>query len=99
MTAQQADAAKSDGAYLARVEVFMVTAAVNVIAEAGTTANHGARVTLAQRILGATEVYTPRFALASMSNATLLAANSLAEILDGDLQFTINSLFTTFLGV
>lgn len=34
-----------------------------------------------------------------MSNATLLAANSLAEILDGDLQFTINSLFTTFLGV
>lgn len=86
-------AAYTEPDFRARVEFFVVKAAVAVTAENPVTALHAERQALAEQILASPESHVTRFALAAMTNATLLAAVSHSAITDNDLEFTVNSVY------
>lgn len=97
MTYLEASQAPNDDDFLARVRFCMVKAAVAVKNEDPATEQHAARVALATTILNNAEPLAARFALAVMTNATLLAAATFAAIPDGDLEFATNEVYSAFL--
>jgi hypothetical protein len=91
-----------DTAFQARVRFCLTTAAIAVMAEVNTTANHAVRVTYAKTVIaGTADVYAA--AVAVVTNSTIAAeANPTSAdqaVPDGDLQFTVNSLFNALSGV
>lgn len=84
-------------AYQQRVKYAMTVAAVNVYAEASSTTGHQARSVLAAKVIQGGFGSYGAAALATLTNATLAseATNSPPDfgISDGDLQFTVNSLW------
>jgi hypothetical protein len=97
MTALQAiTQATTNPSFQARVEYFMVTAAVAVTTESSGTALHSQRIVLAVAIINNPLTYVPSFSIAAMTNATLFAYANVDAIVDNDLQFAINSVFNSF---
>lgn len=92
-----------DANFQARVGFAMMTAAVNVYAEATNTTGHPQRRALALQVFtGAFGVGT--MCIAVLTNATIAAEAVLATtpgfaIPDGDIQFAVNSLWNDFAGV
>lgn len=87
----------------ARVEYCLKKAAVAVMAEAANTDSHAERVVFAKKVL-AGEASITNAALAVMTNATITAAGETNTspnygVSDGDLEFTVNSMFNAFAGV
>jgi hypothetical protein len=86
-----------------RVEYCLKKAAVAVMAEEANTASHAERVIFAKKVL-AGEASIPNATLAAMTNSTITAAGAPNTapnfgVTDGDLEFTINSMFNAFAGV
>lgn len=86
-----------------RVKYALESAAVNIMAEVNTTANHATRVTYANKVL-AGQINILECAIAVMTNASIAAeANILTSpdfaIPDADIQFAVNSLFNAFAGI
>lgn len=99
--AEMASIAGSD-LFQSRVEYCLKKAAVAVMAEDAATANHADRVTYAKKVIGG-EASVREAAKAVVTNATLTAAgdSDAADmgVSDGDLEFTVNSMFNAFAGV
>ncbi len=92
----------SDGRFQNRCSYSLDVAAVNVIAESTTTANHAQRTAYAKNIVSGN--FNPRIvSIGVLTNSTISSEATLAgpdfAIPDGDIQFTINTLFNDFAGV
>lgn len=95
MAAEDAMEVANEEGFQRRVKHFMQKAALAVMAEAGSTAFHTERVAFAKSVLdGTASVY--EYAVGVVTNSTV-ASNGLATT-DGDLEFTVNSMFTAFSG-
>lgn len=97
MTALQAAQAADDADFVDRNMHFAVKAAVAISTEAENTARHGERLQLSRQIIANPEMLAKRFALVVMTNPTLFAAVNFAAISDGDLEFTVNSVYNSLL--
>jgi hypothetical protein len=89
-------------AFQARVCYCITKAAVAVMAEDAQTPNHAERVAYAKAVLsGAASV--AEYSRAVVTNSTLTANGvddpALFGISDGDLEFTVNSMFNAMAGV
>jgi hypothetical protein len=87
----------------ARVEYCLKKAAVAVMAEAANTENHADRVVFAKKVLDG-EAGITHATMAAMTNSTITAGGNPAAapnfgVSDGDLEFTVNSMFNAFAGV
>ena len=89
--AAQYTLATDAAAFLPRVEIAICTAAIQIQAEAGNTANHTARSRLAGQVLNDPPGWAKLFAKAVATNAAITAAS-----LDSDIQFTVNSMWDAF---
>lgn len=85
-----------------RVDYFLKKAAIAVMAEDAATANHASRVLFASLCLR-DYISIKSIALGITTNATLTATigsnneeTANAAIVDGDLEYTVNSMFTSF---
>lgn len=88
-----------------RVQFFLTKAAVAVMAEANTTPGHAARLTYAGKVLDGIAAILP-VAVAAVTNSTIQSEANIGTpadggyaISDGDLEFTVNSLFSALAGV
>lgn len=92
-----------DSNFQSRVQYAMMVAAVNVYSEAAGTPGHPARSAFAVRVInGQFSILTA--CLAVLTNATIAAEANLVTtpgfaIPDGDIQFSVNSLWNDFAGV
>jgi len=89
-------------AFLKRVQYCMHKAAVAVMAEDAGTASHADRVVYAKKILdGSASVQ--QYSRSVVTNATLTASGvddpALFGVSDGDLEFTVDSMFNAMAGV
>lgn len=89
--------------FTSRVNYAMTVAAVNVYAEAGSTNGHPARSAFAVRVLNG-QFNIAFVCLAVLTNATIAGEAVLATtpgfaIPDGDIQFSVNSLWNALAGV
>ncbi len=96
----------TDSAFQRRVQYALEVAAVNVMAEAGNTAAHAQRVGFSTHVLnGSVSILEVTIAvmtnstIASEADATKSASTPSYAIPDGDIQFTVNSLYSTLAGV
>lgn len=81
-----------------RVEYCLYVSAVNVMAEAANVDAHAGRLTYATKVLtGQASIHSA--VVAALTNSSLAAEDSADEIPDGDLQFTMNSLFNALAGI
>lgn len=87
-----------DATFVARVRAACVRAAVAVTGEGAGAANHAARADLARQVLRSPGAWAERFAEAAATNATLLTYATVGEMPDGDIEYTINSLWDAFAG-
>lgn len=93
----------SQTAFLRRVEYALKKAAIAVMAEEASTANHSERVTYAKKILeGSASV--SEYAKSVVTNSTITTNGDLSEsplfgINDSDLEYTVNSMFNAMAGV
>jgi predicted transcriptional regulator len=92
------------GPYQDRVNYFLKKAAIAIMAESDQTANHADRVAYSAKVLGENARIFP-FAVGTTTNPTLAAtvgtndaATANAAITDGDLEYTVNSLFDAYAG-
>lgn len=79
-----------------RCQFFVAKAAIAIHNEPPATAEHEARMALAELILENLEGYAARFAIGAATNPTILAETSLADVADNDLEFTINSIYNSY---
>lgn len=88
-------------AFQERVEYCLKKAAVAVMAEAAATEHHVERVVYAEKVLDGS-ASNQEAAEAVVTNSTLTAAGDLIAdnhgITDGDLEFTVNSMFNALAG-
>ena len=95
---QIADGISGNDPFKRKVEYELYAAAVNVMAEVNTTANHAARVTFATNVLvGQADIRSA--VIATLTNATLASAANMDAISDGDLPFVISSVFNALAGI
>ncbi len=87
---EQADLAIEPN-FLRRIRQASIGAAVNIQAELDTVTHHAERIQLARLVLNGTPDVIPRIALAVTTNVAVTPQAS-----DGDLQFTVNSLWDAF---
>lgn len=86
-----------DESFRARVRFFVTKAAVAATTEAASAyVNHLSRVDLAKQILQNPSAYEGQFALAIMTNPTNLAKATLADVVDNDIEFSVNSIYDSF---
>lgn len=91
-----------DSNFLSRVGYAMAVAAVNVYAESTGTAGHAARVAFATKVLNGQFNLTSA-SIGVLTNSTIAAGANVATtpgfaILDSDIQFAVNSLWTALAG-
>lgn len=83
--------------FVQRVEIALVTAAVNVMAEPENTLNHSFRRNYAVQILNDPAVQAAKIAVGVVTNATIAASAPTGNAAtDSDIQFTVNSLFSAY---
>jgi hypothetical protein len=99
--AEMASIARSS-LFQSRVEYCLKKAAIAVMAEDAATGNHAERVAYAKKVIDGT-ASVGEVSLAVVTNSTLTGnGNSSAAdmgVSDGDLEFTVNSMFNAFAGV
>lgn len=83
--------------YRRRVEYFMVKAAIAVTMEKTETTNHTERLEFAKKILTFPQRYVTSFAIAVLTDPTLLAAPTTEKIVDEDLEVSLNNVWDCFL--
>jgi hypothetical protein len=89
-----------DGVFLTRVKVAMTTQAVNVQAEANTTANHTNRANYAKLVLNSPDAYAPLFSNACVTqNDPATSALMTASISDANLGNVCSALWNALAGV
>lgn len=93
MTAERLAQAAEDNALMNRTRYFITKAAIAVVNENPATAKHAERLLLAERILEDGQQMARLFAVPLMTNATLAAASDFSAIVDGDLEFVVNSIY------
>lgn len=76
-----------------RVEMALVKAAVSVMAESAATDGHAERAAFAGRVLAAPATTSGPAAAAVATNPVITSESS-----DGDLEFTVNSMFNALAG-
>lgn len=85
-----------------RVNFYVIKAAVAVMAEDNLTANHSERVVFANKVF-TSDYDLEQYVAAVLTNATVLSnLDVIADnngITDGDLEFTVNSMYNAFAGV
>lgn len=90
------------GQFQRRVNYYVVKAAVAVMAEDPLTANHAERVAFANKVF-VSDYNLDQYTSAVTSNPTILAGLSISDpdngVVDGDLEFVVNSAFNAFAGV
>lgn len=91
-----------DIAFIQRVQMALVTAAINVQSEPTTTLLHAQRVVYAQRILANPILTANQMAVGVATNTTIGTEYvgppiQSSNILDADIQFTVNSLYNAYL--
>lgn len=77
-----------------RVRHAMVKVAIAIQAEDGATLNHANRSSYARAVLNDPNRHAPLFAQGVVTNATITAASS-----DGDIEFTVISIWDAYAGV
>lgn len=85
-----------------RISYFVIKAAIAVMNESNGTANHTERVAFANKVfVGDYDLQS--YAYGVLTNSTVLGNLDLSEndygIIDGDLEFTVNSIYNAFAGV
>jgi len=80
-----------------KVRFYMVMAAIAIMAEADTVAHHAKRVIYSNKVLNGT-ASVGAYALGVSVNPTIKAHIVAGASYDGDLEFTVNSLFTAYAG-
>ena len=80
-----------------KISFYMTKAAIAVMAELDTTANHVNRVAYAEDILAA-DVSINAYAQGVSTNATIKTKIDNEEDYDSDLEFVVNSLFDAYAG-
>ena len=103
LNADQAYWVSEQPSTIRRVKFFVTKAATAVMAEDAQTASHAERVVFAKTVLDGT-YSASNYSLACLANSTIQAAGDagaspLFGIVDGDLEFTVNSLFNAMAGV
>ena len=81
-----------------KIRFYLIKAAVSIMNEAGSTANHQKRVDYAQEVL-AGSVNLDDYCRAVLQNATIQGKVDAGTDYDGDLEFAINENFNAFAGV
>jgi hypothetical protein len=89
--------------FLRRVEYCLKKAAIDVMAELATVDNHAERVAYATKVLTG-EASVGEYARAVVTNPTLTAGGDISSppnmgISDGDLQYTVESMFNAHAGI
>lgn len=103
-TASEAARIATESSWQDRVEYWRLAAAIDVVAEDPLTPNHAARVLYAKLIIGGGDNING-YALGVATNDTIRAALDEAAgapdwgVIDGDVEFTVNSLFNAYAGV
>jgi len=96
------EAVQAAGNLSDRVSFFVVKAAIAVMYEDNTTANHPERVAFAESVL-ISGYDIMQYTYSVLSNPTVLAGLDLSEddlsVGDGDIEFIVNSVFNAFAGV
>jgi hypothetical protein len=91
-----------NGDFSSRVRHFLTKAAVSVMSEVGSTPSHAERVIYAKKVLDGT-ASVAQASRAVVTNATIQAAIQLGAadfgVVDGDIEFVVNSLFNALAGV
>jgi hypothetical protein len=77
-----------------KVTLLVVKAAHAIMTEGSAVANHTERVNLAKRALVSPESVGVQFAYGVVTNAAITA-----ESTDGDIEFTVNSMWNAYAGV
>lgn len=89
----------SDAAFIDRVRSAAVKAAIDVAAEDAGTANHTQRMNLANRVLMSPGRWAEIMAEGVAANVTIVSkAMADQEIPDGDIEFTVTSLWNAYAG-
>lgn len=81
-------------AFIERVRLAVVTAAINVAAEDTATPGHARRAEYARYALGDSAHVAAQFAFGVASNPVITAAST-----DNDIQFTVNAIWNAFAGI
>lgn len=90
--------AANDATFQGRCMVAMWSAAGDIMSESANTANHGARLDWANRVLQDSPNITPRqLAMQVLRNATIAAAHAAAA--DSDIQFQVNSVLPSLIQI
>lgn len=92
----------NNGTFQSRVQYYMESYALTVMAEANTVTSHATRVIYANKVLAGTASVV-QYAIAVVTNSTIAAEASLAgtdfSIVDSDIAFQVNSIFNSMAGV
>src|SRR5438876_11443508 len=83
--------------FKSRINYLIVKAAVNILSESPATPLHSQRADLAKKILNHTDQYISPFARVTITNLDLTTIDSLASVLDSDLQNAVNGIYNDFL--
>lgn len=78
-----------------RVKYYVIKAALAVMTEDVGTTNHTERVAYSKKVLAGTASFDV-FSIGVLTNATIAASQDPAATTDNDLEFTVNSMFTSF---
>lgn len=84
-----------DSTWRFRCRYLLMKAAIAVMSEDPGTTNHANRVFFAKKVISG-GVAVEEVAIAVLTNSTIAAATYPADAPDGDLEFTINSMFDAF---
>lgn len=83
-----------DVSFIAKVQMAIIKSAIAIRAEDPETADHAKRDILAKRVLEQPDNWAHNFALGVVSNAAITT-----EATDGDIEFTVNSIWNAYAGI
>ena len=79
-----------DGDFIRRVQMAIITAAIEIQAEDPATVNHVQRSALAHQVLHSPEAFASKFAM-GVATGFITAAS-----VDADIQYTVNSVWNAY---
>lgn len=103
-TASEAAVVATEATWVRRVQFYRLAAAVAIMNEDATTANHAERVVYATKVINGQD-NLPDYALGVATNTTVLAAIDTGVgapdwgVTDATISNTVNALFNAFAGI
>ena len=95
MTLSEQVIAIGDAEFVGRITQALILAAIAVMAEEANTVGHSIRTAYANAVLAAPTIAGAAMARGVVTNPSILST----EAIDGDIQFTVNSMVNAFAGV